>query len=145
MPVGLLLILLTGLFPHPQQDHRAPISYPHNPPHRSATRQSFLSCGESHLALHLVLLCWPADDVDLGGGETQNVVHRDVLHGTVGSTDFDVALKGRKRDMVRVSHIACRRGQWPIIAGLLCFWFADSSLKTHLVMDSKAETGSLVA
>lgn len=49
--------------------------------------------GVTYLTLCLVFLCWSSNDVDLGWWQSQDIVHRDVLHGTVCSTDFDVALK----------------------------------------------------
>lgn len=59
---------------------------PHNPASSPAS---------THLALGLVLLGGPAHDEDLGGRQAQHAVHRDVLCGAVGRTDFDEALKHR--------------------------------------------------
>lgn len=47
----------------------------------------------TYLTLCLVLLCWSSNYVDLGWRQSQDIVHRNILHGTICSTDFDVALK----------------------------------------------------
>lgn len=47
----------------------------------------------TYLALCLVFLCGSSNYVDLGWRQSQNTVHRNILHGTVCSADFDVALK----------------------------------------------------
>lgn len=44
------------------------------------------------LALILVLLGWPAHNINLCRAETQHVVHRDVLHGAIGRVDLNVTL-----------------------------------------------------
>lgn len=47
----------------------------------------------TYLTLCLVLLCWSSNYVDLGWRQSQDIVHRNILHGTICGTDFDVALK----------------------------------------------------
>lgn len=47
----------------------------------------------TYLALCLVFLCGSSNYVDLGWRQSQDTVHRNILHGTVCGTDFDVALK----------------------------------------------------
>ena len=51
----------------------------------------------AYLALVLVLLGRPADDVNLGRDESQHVIDRDVLHGAVGRVDLNVALRGQRK------------------------------------------------
>lgn len=47
----------------------------------------------TYLTLRLVFLCWSSNYVDLGWRQSQDIVHRNILHGTICGTDFDVALK----------------------------------------------------
>lgn len=47
----------------------------------------------TYLALCLVFLCGSSNYVDLGWRQSQDTVHRNILHGTICGTDFDVALK----------------------------------------------------
>lgn len=54
-----------------------------------------------YLALVLVLLWRPANNVNLWGAEAQHVVNRDVLHGAISWDDLDMALfKGENKPKV---------------------------------------------
>lgn len=44
------------------------------------------------LTLCLVFLCWTSNYVDLWWRQSQDIVNRNIFHGTICSTDFDVAL-----------------------------------------------------
>lgn len=47
----------------------------------------------TYLTLCLVFLCWTSNYVDLWWRQSQDIVNRNIFHGTICSTDFDVALK----------------------------------------------------